>query len=126
MDTMLEFLPTLFLFVLDVSWTILTILIVLVGAYAILDVLFGKPAPAAKTKAQSNTKKDAILYDGSDADEAQRRFLQESLRAHEESVHLYQAAVREAEDTHQRINEQQQTFMEMHHDFNTGGCDLWF
>ena len=97
------------------------------GVYFIFKVLFGKDNVVPKTENQkSRPKSIPIVYDWSDADEAQRRAVRAATQAHEDSVRLHNLAVRDAKEAHAMACDMHNAAVEMHNDFACGGCDPWF
>lgn len=105
---------------------LLVIAVVLTIIVFVLEMIFGEPEPTMKTSKKSTAKRSSSEYDWDAADEAQRRFMADNSRSHEESVRLHDMAAREAWDAHMTACDQHQTAVDMHNDFSCGGCDPWF
>lgn len=90
----------------------------------IFKVLLGKDNVVPKTENQkSRPKSIPIVYDWSDADEAQSRAVRAATQV---SVHLHNLAVRDAQEAHAMACDMHAAAVEMHNDFACGGCDQWF
>lgn len=101
--------------------------IVLWGIYLILKVLFGKDDVTPMTANQKSCPKSGpIVYDWSDADEAQSRGVRAGMQAHEDSCRLHNLAVRDAQEAHTAACDLHETAVEMHNDFACNSCDPWF
>lgn len=100
--------------------------ILLWGIYLIFKVLFSKDGATPKTAAhKSRPQSDPIVYDWSDADEAQSRAVRAGTQAHEDSLRLHDMAVRGALEAHSMACDMHNAAVEMHNDFACG-CDPWF
>lgn len=91
-----------------------------------VKMILGEPEPAAKTGKKSVAKRTGVACDWTASDEAQRRFLEDSIRAHEESVRLHDMAAIEAWDAQTTACDQHEAATDMFNDFGCGGCDPWF
>jgi hypothetical protein len=101
--------------------------IVLWGIYLILKVLFGKDDVTPLTANQKSCPKSGpIVYDWSDADEAQSRAVRAGMQAHEDSCRLHDMAVRDTQEAHAMACDMHNVAMEMHNDFACNSCDPWF
>ena len=101
--------------------------IVLWGIYLIFKVLFSKDDATSKTSEhKSHSQSGPIVYDWSDADEAQRRAVRAGTQAHEDSVRLHNLAVRDAWEAHTTACDLHNAAVEMHNDFNCSSCDFLF
>ena len=101
--------------------------IVLWGIYLILKVLFGKDDVTPMTANQKSCLKSGpIVYDWSDADEAQSGAMRAATQAHEDSVRLHNLTVRDAQEAHAMACDMHAAAVEVHNDFACGGCDQWF
>ena len=98
------------------------------GIYLILKVLFGKDDVTPMTANQKSCPKSGpIVYDWSDADEAQSRAVRAGMQAHEEeSCRLHDMAVRDTQEAHAMACDMHNVAMEMHNDFACNSCDPWF
>ena len=100
--------------------------IVLWGIYLIFKVLFSKDDATTKTAAhKSHPQRDSIVFDWSDADEAQRRAVRAGIQVHDDSCRLHDMAVRDAQEAHATACDMHNAAVEMHNDFACGGCDPW-
>ena len=114
-------------YALIVCLNLLTVAVLLWGIFYIIRVLFGKDDVAPKTVNQKSSSKSApIVYDWSDADEAQCRAVRVSTQAQEDSLRLHDMAVRDAWEAHTTACDMHNAAVEMHNDFACGGCDPWF
>ena len=101
--------------------------ILLWGIYLIFKVLFGKDDVTPLTANQKSCPQSGpIVYDWSDADEAQSRAVRAATQAYEDSVHLHNLAARDAQEAHAMVCDMHNTAVEMHNDFNCSSYDFLF
>lgn len=101
--------------------------ILLWGIYLIFKVLFSKDDVTSKTaEHKSHSNSGPIVYDWSDADEAQRRAVRVGIQAHEDSCRLHNMAVMDAREAHAMVCDMHNTAVEMHNDFNCSSYDFLF
>lgn len=103
-------------------WILVSLAIIRFG----VEMMRDEPEPAAKTGKKSVAKRTGVACDWDTADEAQRRFLEDSIRAHEESARLHDMAAIEAWDAQTTACDQHEAATDMFNDFGCGGCDPWF
>ena len=105
---------------------LLKILVPLAVIAIVLELIFGKKDASSKTSSRSHFQSGPIVFDWSDADEAQSRAVRAGAQAYEDALRLHDMAVRDAQEAHTMACDMHNAAVEMHNDFACGGCDPWF
>lgn len=124
MREILGWIDMFFVNLLGLGLVLLVITVVLAIIVFVLEMIFGEPKISKKASADIL----AIPYNHNRnaTDEAQRRFMGDHIRAHEDGVRLHDMAAREVWDAHTTACYQHQAAVDMHNDLSFVGCDPWF
>lgn len=126
MEEFLDWINMFYINILGLGVALMAILAPLAIILLVLEAIFGEPESTTKNNKKSVAKRTGVACDWDTADEAQRRFLEDSIRAHEESVRLHDMAAIEAWDAQTTACDQHEAATDMFNDFGCGGCDPWF
>jgi hypothetical protein len=128
MREILGWIDMFFVNLLGLGLVLLVITVVLAIIAVVLEMIFGGYEPATKNSQKASIEIPVIPcnHNRNTTDEAQRCFMGDHIRSHEDGVRLHDMAAREAWDAHSTACDQHQAAVDMHNDLSFAGCDPWF